>query len=120
MINNFKDLRIWQLSHQLTLKIYKDTINFPHDEKYGIISQIRRASCSIPANIVEGFSRGTTKEFIHFLFQARGSLSETIYFLILSRDLGLLDQSKFDEVNNEYIILEKQINSLIRKLKQKV
>ena len=84
---NFKNLKIWEKSHQLTLKIYRLTKQIPKSELFGITSQIQRASSSIPANIVEGYGRKGNKEFTQFLYQAKGSLVETQYFLILIRDL---------------------------------
>lgn len=75
-IKKFKDLVVWQKAHNLTLEIYKITQKFPPDEKYGIVSQMRRAAYSIPANIVEGHSRKSKKEFLQFLNIAKGSLEE--------------------------------------------
>lgn len=72
---NFTELKIWQKSHQLALEIYKPTTKLPNCEKYGIISQIQRAATSIPANIVEGFSRKDNKEFLQFFYQVKGSLT---------------------------------------------
>ena len=72
-VNTFKDLIVWEKSHQLTLEIYKTSLKFPSDEKYGLISQMRRAAYSVPANIVEGHSRKSKKEFIQFLNIAKGS-----------------------------------------------
>jgi len=120
MIKNYSDLRIWQLSHELTLRIYKLTAAFPADEKFGIVSQIRRSSSSIPANIAEGFSRKSTKEFVQFLYQAKGSLSETTYFLILSKDLKMLEINIFTKLIEDYDVLGKQINALVKSLKGKI
>jgi len=119
MIKKFSDLKIWQLGHKLTLIIYKLTTTFPTDEKFGMISQIRRSSSSVPANIAEGFSRNFRKEFIQFLYQARGSLSETVYFLILAKDLCFLKKDIFCGLEEQYSILGKQINALIKSLKSK-
>lgn len=71
-INRFEDLEIWQLSHTLVQSIYKCTSGFPKSELFGLVSQIRRAAISIPANIVEGYYRHTTKELIQFLYHAEG------------------------------------------------
>ncbi|PIY71570.1 four helix bundle protein [Candidatus Roizmanbacteria bacterium CG_4_10_14_0_8_um_filter_33_9] len=119
MIHSFKDLRVWQVAHRLTLEIYKVTNLFPDKEKFGIISQIRRSSSSVGANIVEGHSRKSTKEFIQFLFQARGSLAETVYFIILATDLGYLKKDKSDYLQQHYELLGKQLNALITSLKNK-
>jgi four helix bundle protein len=113
-MRDFKKYDIWQLSHSFTLKIYTNTSFFPKDEKYGITSQIRRASSSIPTNISEGCGRNSDKEFNQFLNIALGSASETEYLIILSRDLNYIDMETFE-------ILEKEINTIkskIYKLKQ--
>ena len=99
---NFKDLKIWQLSHQLTLLIYKITLNFPKSEIFGITSQLRRSSSSIPANIAEGFGRKGKKEFIQYLYQAKGSLYETQNFIILSKDLKYINTSISEDILDKY------------------
>jgi len=79
---NFKEIPVWKLSHEAVLNIYKITKNFPKDEEYGLKSQIRRSASFIPANIVEGIYRQTQKEHSKFLYNARGSVGETIYHLL--------------------------------------
>jgi len=116
---NFTNLKIWQKSHQLALEIYKLTTKLPNCEKYGIISQIQRASTSIPANIVEGFGRKGNKEFLQFLYQAKGSLTETEYFLILVKDLNFINEKEYEQTINGYEELAKMLNSFINQLKLK-
>ncbi len=87
-VKSFEDLTVWQEAHKLTLEVYKLTAKFPADEKYGIVSQLRRCSSSVPANIAEGFGRATTRELLRCLQIARGELEEIRYFVLLSRDLG--------------------------------
>ncbi len=102
--NTFKDLIVWQKSHQLTLEIYKVTLKFPTDEKYGLTSQMRRAAYSVPSNIVEGHSRKTKKEFLQFLNIAKASLEELKYFIILSSDLNYIskqEQKQLEELTEE-------------------
>ena len=113
-MRDFKKYDIWQLSHTLTLEIYKLTANFPKEEMYGLTSQIRRASASVPTNISEGCGRNSDKEFNHFLNIALGSANETEYLLVLSRDLEYLDGT------DSILFLEKinNIKSKIYKLKQ--
>ncbi len=113
---NFKDLKIWEKSHQLTLLVYKLTKHLPKSETFGIISQIQRASSSVPANIVEGFGRKSNKEFLQFLYQAKGSLVETQYFLILINDLKYSDTT---DIINQYEELAKMLNSFISQIKLK-
>ena len=115
----FTELKIWQKSHQLALEIYKLTTKLPNCEKYGIISQIQRASTSIPANIVEGFGRKGNKEFLQFLYQAKGSLTETEYFLILIKDLHFINQTECEHMIDSYEELAKMLNSFINQLKLK-
>ena len=75
----WKDLEVWKKAHNLVLEVYKLTAKFPQNEKYGLIDQIRRAAYSVPTNIVEGQSRNTTKEYLYFLYNARGSVEEIRY-----------------------------------------
>ena len=93
-IKTFQDLEVWNISHKLVLEIYKASSTFPKEEMYGIISQIRRASVSIPANIAEGFSRRSNLDKRHFYNMAQASLHEVKYYLILVEDLGYIG-SKF-------------------------
>jgi len=119
-IKSFQDLNIWKESHQLVLEIYKITENFPKEESYALTSQLRRASASIPTNIAEGMGRNTTKELLSFLYNSRGSLSEVIYHLLLSKDLGYIKENNYKELERRYNGLEKGINVLISKLRKKV
>jgi len=118
-ITSFEDLRVWQDSHGLALEIYKLTRLFPKEETYGITSQLRRCSSSVPANIVEGFYRHTTREFIQFLYNARGSAGEVIYFLVLARDLGYISLYIYKNLRYKYDSLIKSINAFIKSLKAK-
>ena len=114
------DIPVWQLSHQLTLNVYKLTEKFPKTETYGLISQIRRSSSSIPANITEGFYRNSTKELIQFLYNARGSYGETLYHLRLAKDLGFINESEYINIIENYVSLGKQLNGWIKSLKTKI
>lgn len=98
MIKNFTDLDAWKEAHILTLQIYKITKEFPKDEMFGLVSQIRRAVVSIESNIAEGFSRYHFKDRLKFYFQSRGSLSEVQSQLITSKDLEYLAKAKFDSI----------------------
>lgn len=108
-MRDFKKYDVWQLSHSLTLAIYKITSNFSKEELYGLTSQIRRSSSSIPTNIAEGCGRNSDKEFNQFLNVALGSACETEYLLILSKDLDYISLETFNE-------LEKQINHIKSKI----
>ena len=85
---SYKDLLIWQKGMALAKFVYKLSARFPVDERYGLISQVRRAAVSVPSNIAEGQARHTTKEFLQFLSHAQGSLAEVETQLMLSVDLG--------------------------------
>ncbi|HOK67129.1 MAG TPA: four helix bundle protein [Anaerohalosphaeraceae bacterium] len=90
----FEELLVWQKAHKLVLSIYSSTMRFPKEELYGLVSQIRRSSISVAANIAEGYRKRTRVDKQRFLTIAHGSLEETRYYLILSRDLGYCDISK--------------------------
>src|SRR5271157_3759946 len=89
-IRDFTDLIVWRKSHSFVIDIYKITKNYPKEEKYGLVSQMRRAAVSVPANIAEGFRKRTKKEKVNFYNIAQGSLEETRYYLILSKDLDFI------------------------------
>jgi len=89
------NLEVWKLSHQLTIDVYKLTQVFPKSEQFGLVSQVRRSVSSIPTNIIEGQARQYKKEFIQFLYIAKGSLEETNYHLFLSKDLGYISEKEY-------------------------
>lgn len=91
---NFKDLAIWQRSHQLTIDIYRATLKFPKEEIYGLTSQIRRAVASIPTNIAEGCGRRTNAELANFLNIASGSASEVEYEILLAKEVGYITEEQ--------------------------
>ncbi len=115
-MRDFKKYNIWKESHSLTLKIYQITSDFPKDEKFGIISQIRRASSSVPTNISEGCGRDSDVEFSRFLTIAQGSICEVEYLIILSNDLSYLDKETSKELLDRISQIRKQIHSLKQKL----
>ncbi|WNM19156.1 four helix bundle protein [Flavobacterium capsici] len=115
-MRDFKKYDIWQLSHSLTLEVYKATSNFPNEELYGLVSQLRRASSSIPTNISEGCGRNSDKEFNQFLNIALGSANETEYLLLLSKDLNYISEEIFSDLDSK----TNTIKSKIYKLKQKL
>src|SRR5215470_7007719 len=87
-MQRFTDLRVWQKGHAFVLQVYRLTKNFPAEERYGLTSQLRRAALSVPTNIAEGSKRQTNAEYARFLNIAEGSLAESEYLLMVSRDLG--------------------------------
>ena len=86
-IKSFRELDVWQKAHEHTSLAFKMTKAYPNADQYGIVSQVRRSSSAVAANVAEGFGRGTTKEFLRVMQIARGELEETRYFMLLSRDL---------------------------------
>src|SRR5213083_3420176 len=89
-MRDYTKIEAWKLADDLTVVIYQRTRSFPKEELYGLTSQLRRASYSVPANIAEGSARESKRDYLHFLYIARGSLSETQYFIHLSSRLGYL------------------------------
>ncbi|PSB33656.1 four helix bundle protein [Stenomitos frigidus] len=116
-MKNFRELKVWQKSHQTTLDVYRSTKLFPKEELYGLTSQTRRASASIPANIAEGCGRGTDADFARFLQMAMGSASELEYHLLLACDLGFLETSKHQKLASEVSEVKRMLTALIQKLK---
>ncbi len=115
-MRNFRNLKVWEKSHTLTLMIYKFTSSFPKEELYGLTSQMRRSSSSIPSNIAEGCGRNTQPQFARFLTIAFGSASELEYQLILSKDLGFISKDIFDELLNKVTEVKRMLTSLIQKI----
>jgi four helix bundle protein len=99
-IKSFKDLKTWQIGHQLVLAVYECTKKLPREEIFGLYSQLRRASVSVTSNIAEGFSRRTKKEKAQFYYQSNGSLSEIKNQLLIARDLGYIEKLKYEEILN--------------------
>ena len=97
----FTDLIVWQKSHQFVLKVYRFTEAFPKEETYGLVSQLRRAAVSIPANIAEGFKKRGKRDKRRFLNISQGSVEECRYYLILAKDLGYGDAEDLMEVLEE-------------------
>jgi four helix bundle protein len=94
-VRSFEKLDAWRKAHEFVLAVYQVTGKFPKDERFGVVSQLRRAATSIPANITEGFGRRSTRDFLRYLEIAGGSLEETRYFLRLSVDLHYLEEIEF-------------------------
>lgn len=118
-MKDFRQLQVWEKSHQLALAVYKATKEFPKEELYGLTSQIRRANMSIPTNIAEGCGRGTDPDFARFLQIAMGSASETEYQLLLARDLDFLQNDVYKKLNNDVEEVKRMLASLIIKIRAK-
>ena len=118
--NKFEKLDAWKEAHKLVIMVYQRTKSFPSTEKFRLVDQICRSASSIPANLVEGNARGHAKEYLQFLYQARGSLEETKYHLILSRDLNYLTDKQYREFEVQEEKVGKLINGLIRYVKKNI
>ena len=112
-IECFEDLIVWQKSHELSLLIYKVTRSFPNDEKFGLISQMRRAAVSISANIAEGFKRRGYKDKINFYNISQSSLTELHNYIILVKDLNYIDQNLLDIFKPYFKEIGMMLNGLI-------
>jgi len=116
-MQDFKKLNVWTKAHQLSLAIYGDTSCFPATEKFGLINQIRRSSCSIPTNIAEGCGRNGSGDFARFMEIAMGSASETEYLLLLSRDLGFLKEDRYQYCCTRIVEIKQMLYALITRVK---
>ena len=117
-IKSFTDLVAWQQAHKLVISIYQLTKNFPKEEMFGLINQLRRAVVSITSNIAEGFSRQSYAEKIHFYSIAQGSLTEIQNQLLIARDVGYITTEQFKPLANESVNVHKVLGGLIKKSKE--
>lgn len=117
-MRDFKKYKVWEFSHQLTLDVYRVTLVFPDSEKFGLITQLRRAAYSIPSNFAEGSGKESDKEFNRFLQMCLGSANELEYFIILSTDLNYISKELSNDIQEKIISVKKQLVSLSKKLKE--
>ncbi len=113
----FKNIKVWEKSHQLTLRVYQATSGFPRAELYSLTSQIRNAGSSIPSNIAEGCGRNSEAGFAYFLEIAMGSASELEYRVLLARDLGYLPNDGYLQLEPLMVEVKRMLASLIKKLR---
>jgi four helix bundle protein len=116
-MRDFRQLKVWQKAHQLVLGVYKVARQFPKEETYGLSAQIRRASVSIAANIVEGNGRGSDAEMARFLQIALGSACELEYELLLSQDLEYLTAAAYAPLASDVTETKRMLSIFIKKLK---
>ncbi len=116
-IRSFTDLNAWKEAHLLVLMVYGIVKNFPKDEQFGLVSQIKRAVVSISSNIAEGFSRQTYKDKIHFYVMSLGSLTEVQNQLLIAKDIGFLGKDDFNIIADQTVKVSKIINGLVKKSK---
>lgn len=115
-MRDYKKYIVWQKSHELVLEIYKTSRNFPKDELFGLTSQMKRSSSSIPTNIAEGCGRNSDKDFCRFLYIAFGSANELEYQIILSIDLKFIEIENGQKLLFQIEEIKKMLNGLITKL----
>ncbi len=116
-MRDFRKLEIWKDSHKMALRVYQITRQYPSDEKFGLISQMRNSAAAVPTNISEGCGRSTEKELARFCDIAMGSASELEYQFILSNDLGYINEETFNDIETELVTLKKRLNKFISRLR---
>ena len=118
MVREIRKYEVFKLSHQLTLKVYPLTKKFPVDERFGLVSQMRRSAYSIPMNLIEGGARDSQAQFRQFVDISKGSCAEIQYQLELVRDLKYISVQDFNALNDEYNIVGKMLTKLMNRLKE--
>ena len=115
MVRSFKELVVWKRAYELTIEVYSSTSRFPRSETFGLVAQMRGAAVSIVSNIAEGYGRGHRGEYIQFLRMAYGSSGELETQLMLSKDLGYLNDEKFKRSSSLLLEVQKMLGSMLRK-----
>ncbi len=116
-MRDFRELKVWERSHRLTLTVYGATATFPREELYGLTSQIRRSCAAVPTNIAEGCGRGSNADLARFLQIALGSASELEYHLLLARDLSFLEEPEHERLTRETTEIKRMLTSFIKSLR---
>jgi len=118
VMQDYRQLKVWQKSHSLVLRIYTATATFPEPERYGLTSQMRRAAASIAANIAEGCGRVGRAELRQFLYTSFGSACELEYFLLLARDLRFLTERQQEALDTTVREVKRMLTGLIQRVEQ--
>ena len=116
-MKDFRQLKVWEKAHIVTLSVYKESGNFPKEELYGLTSQIRRASVSIPSNIAEGCGRKTDADFARFVQISMGSATEVEYQLLLAHDLKYIKDEIYSELHKNVEDIKRMLASLLKTLR---
>lgn len=116
-MQDFRKLKVWRKSHELTLEVYGATATFHKEELYGLTGQIRRAASSVPANIAEACGRGGNAEFARFIRIAMGSASELEYHLLLAHDLKLLHGGEYERLAEEIVEVKRMLTAFAQWLR---
>jgi four helix bundle protein len=113
-MQNYQELKVWQKAHKLVLDIYKITDGFPKTETFGLVSQIRRSGVSVAANLAEGCGKNKTPDIANYFQISLGSLHETEYYMLLSKDLQYITSQTFEEKNGNLKEIKAMLVSLIK------
>jgi len=116
-MSDYRGLKVWREAHELVLALYRITATFPNDERFGIIRQLRRSAASIPANLAEGMGKRGDKERARYTNIALGSAGEVDYHLLLSRDLGYLDEADYSRLSGRISSVRMLLQGLHRRLR---
>lgn len=117
-MQDFRNLEVWRKAHELVLAVYRATVAFPKTEMYGLASQVRRSSVSIPANLAEGCCRVSDSDFARFVQIALGSASETQYHLLLARDLDYLKELQYESMHHQTEEIKRMLSALMKTLRK--
>ena len=119
MLQSYRDLLVWQRAIELAVLSYRFSEGFPRNEVYGLTSQLRRASVSVPSNIAEGYGRGSRKEYLQFLSIAQGSLKELETQVIIAQRLNYATDAQTESFLSDSEVVGKMLGGLIRSLRSK-
>jgi len=120
MAQSFRDLLAWQKAMALVTEVYRVTASFPRSEMYGLTRQVREAACSVPSNIAEGKGRQTKRDYVQFLYRARGSLFETYTQVEIGRNLQFISEEVFDAIYAQASEVGRVLNGLIRNVQTQI
>ena len=115
-MQDFRQLKVWEKAHHFVLAVYRETSSFPVDERFGLTSQIRRASTSIPTNIAEGCGRSSNPDFARFLGMSMGSASEVEYQIVLARELGFFSHECAEALESDLMEIKRMLNALMQRV----
>ena len=120
VVQSYRDLRVWQLAMDFVVEVYEATNSFPDRETYGLSSQLQRAAVSIPSNVAEGHSRASTREYLHHISIAMGSLSELETQLLIAARLGYISAEQISAFVETSDHLGRQLRNLQKSLRAKL
>lgn len=119
-MRNFRELKVWEKAHAFSLQLYEATMAFPSEERFGLTSQLRRCTISIPSNLAEGCGRRTDRDLAHFCDIAMGSASEAEYQLLLARDLNYLPDDRHKQLERDLLEVKRMLNSFTAAVRARI